>query len=81
MYFLVTAIITLIIVLILKFVLDINFKNIKKIAENDILDEKTKKYPSNKEICKWYLKKLNNENVQIEENESKQTCLHSFLSN
>ncbi|MBP3800844.1 MAG: hypothetical protein J6I85_02265 [Clostridia bacterium] len=81
MEFLIIIIIVVNLLLILKFIFDINLKEIKKIVEDKELDELTKKLPDNKEICKWYLKKLNNENVQIEENEGKQTCLYIWLTN
>ena len=46
--------------IILQIVYDINFKKIKEIAENNKkLDDEIKKYPSNIEICKSILKKLN----------------------
>ena len=53
--------------LTLRYIFDVNIKKLKEISKNEKLDELTKKYPENKEICKWYLRKLNNENVKIEE--------------
>ena len=81
MEYLIVAIIIAIIVIIIKKIFDINIKKIKKIAENKKLDELTKKYPENIEICKWYLKRLNNESVQIEENDSKESCLYIAVTN
>ena len=69
------------IIVLMKFLFDINLKNIKQICKNEKLDELTKKYPENIEICKWFLKKLNNENVIIEENTSKQSCLYIAITN
>ena len=70
MEFIVLLIILVIIYFILRFVFDFNMKKIKEIAENQELDELTKKYPENIEICKYYLEKLNNNNVKIEEDKN-----------
>ena len=45
--------------LTLRYIFDVNIKKLKEISKNEKLDELTKKYPENKEICKWYLRKLN----------------------
>lgn len=81
MEFLIIAIIIAIILIIVKFVFDVNFKNMKTVGENEKLDELTEKYPDNQEICKWYLKRLKNEDVEIEENESKESCLYIAVTN
>lgn len=81
MEFLIIIIVVLVLLLILKFIFDINLKKIKQLVEDEELDELTKKLPDNKEICKWYLKKLNNENIQIEENDGKQSCLYIWATN
>lgn len=81
MEFLVVTIVVLIGVIIIKFIFNINIKQIKKEVENKNLDELTKKYPKNIEICKWYLKRLNNENVEIEENENKESSLYIAVTN
>ena len=81
MEFLVVTIVVLIGVIITKFIFNINVKQIKKEVENSKLDELTKKYPDNVEMCKWYLKKLNNENVEIEENENRESSLYIAVTN
>ena len=84
MEFIIIAIIVAIFLLITKKIFEINYKNIKKIVENDTskkLDKLTKQYPENKEICKWYLKRLNNESVTIEENKGKENCLYIAIAN
>ena len=68
MEFLIIAIITLMLIIVLKYLFDYNMKKIKNIGKDDELDELARKYPNNIEICKDYLKKLNNEKVKIEEN-------------
>ena len=75
-------IITLIItIIIIRFVYRINIKNIKQIGEkNTRLDEIVKKYPSNIDICKSILKKLNNEKVKIQEDKKANNCLYIAVS-
>lgn len=81
MDFIILLIIVIIMYLILKFIFDINMKKLKKIAENKELDELTKKYPENIDICKYYLKKLNNEKVNVEEDKNSNTTLYLIMSN
>lgn len=81
MEFIVLLIIVIIIYFILRYVFDVNIKKIKEIAEDKELDELTQKYPDNIEICKYYLKKLNNENVKIEEDKNSNTTLYLVMSN
>lgn len=81
MEFIILLIILVIMYFILKYVFDVNIKKLKKIGEDKELDELTKKYPENIEICKTYLKKLNNENVKIEEDKNSNTTLYLVMSN
>ena len=81
MEFIVLLIILVIIYFILKIIFDANIKKIKEVGENKELDELTQKYPENIKICKEYLKKLNNENVKIEENKDSNTTLYLVMSN
>lgn len=78
--YLIIAIICIIFAIILKIILNINLKQAKKIGENARLDEATKKYPNNIEICKKYLEKLKNKNVNIKQTESKETSLYIAIS-
>ena len=81
MEFIVLLIIVVIIYFILRFIFDFNMKKIKKIGEDKELDKLTQKYPENIEICKDYLKKLNNENVEVEEDINSNTTLYLVMSN
>lgn len=81
MEFIVLLIMVVIIYFILGFVFEINIKKLKKIAEDKELDELTQKYPENIEICKDYLKKLNNESVNIEEDKNSNSTLYLIMSN
>ncbi len=59
----------------------INKKEIEQIALDEKLNKLTEKYPSNIEICREILKKLNNENVEIEENSESDTSLYIAITN
>lgn len=84
MEFIIVAIIVVLFLIIAKPIFGVSFKEIKQLAESEKskkLDELTKKYPENKEICKWYLEKINNESVEIEENQGKENCLYIAVTN
>ena len=81
MEFIILLIIVVIMYLILRFIFDFNMKKIKEIGEDKQLDELTQKYPENIEICKSYLKKLNNENVKIEEDKTSNSTLYLIINN
>lgn len=80
-YFIIIGVIGISILLI-KTIYKINKKDLKYIAENNQeLDKIVKKYPSNTEICKAILKKIQNEQVIIEEDNNVQNCLYIVISN
>ena len=81
MEFIVLLIIVIVMYLILRFIFDFNVKKIKELGEDKELDKLTQKYPENVEICKWYLKKLKNENVKIEEDKNSNATLYLVMSN
>mgnify|MGYP006927155575 FL=1 len=81
MEFIVLLIIVIVVYLILRFIFDFNVKKIKELGEDKELDKLTQKYPENVEICKWYLKKLKNENVKIEEDKNSNATLYLVMSN
>lgn len=76
MEFIITTIITVVITIILKLIFDYNMKVLKNIGKDEELDEIAKKYPSNIEMCKSYLKMLENEKVKIEENKDSEASLY-----
>jgi len=81
MELLVIIAILIITIIIIRIVYRINIKLIKQIGENSKeLDEIVKKYPSNIEICKSILKKLNNEKVKIQEDKEANNCLYIAVS-
>lgn len=81
MEFIIIIIFLIIMYLILNYIFDLNIKELKKIAENKELDEVTKKYPNNIEICRTYLKMLDNESVKIEEDKNSNATLYLVSSN
>lgn len=80
MEFVIIAIISLIVIVVLAYIFDYNRKELKHIGENDELDELAKVYPSNIEMCKEYLKKVRNEKVQIEENDGAESSLYIAIT-
>lgn len=81
MEYIIIVIICVILMLILKLVLDINLKKVKKIANNEELNNMTKNYPENMEIAKSILEKLGNNNVKVEENNDTKTSLYIVATN
>lgn len=82
MKLIIIAIIVVVLTIILGYIFEYNMKKIKRLADEDKdLDEISKKYPSNIELCKKYLKKLNNESVKIEEDTELKSSLYIAISN
>ena len=81
MEYIVIISIFIVVLIILYFILEVNIKKIKEIAENKRLNELTNKFPENLDICKSILKDLNNENVTIEEEKESKTSLYLVMSN
>ncbi len=81
MEFIIIGIISLILLVILKYIFGYNQKILKNIGKNDELDEIARKYPSNIDICKTYLKKLNNEKIEIEQNDNAENSLYIVATN
>ena len=81
MEYLILAIIILIIVIILKFIFEYKLKNLKELGKDEELDKLADKYPENIDMCKSYLKMLNNDSVEIEENKDSETSLYIAITN
>lgn len=81
MEFIVIGMVAIISSILLKYMFDYQMKELKKIGEDEELDELAKAYPSNIELCKEYLKSLNNEKVAIEENEETEASLYIAITN
>lgn len=78
---LIIIIISIISIIILNILMSSNIKKMKEIATNEKLNKLTEKYPSNIEICKELLEKVDNKNVKIEENVNSETTLYIAISN
>ena len=81
MEFIIVEIIIFIAIIILKYIFGYNVKQLKHLGENQNLDELAKKYPSNVDMCKDYLKRLKNENVKIEESKDMEASLYIAITN
>lgn len=67
---------------LLRMFLDVNFKEIKNIDINNSkkLEELTSKFPSDEQICRDMLKKMNNENVKIKIKPEYTNCLYTIFN-
>ena len=77
-------VISLITIFLIKIALNIHIKDVKKIKEigyDKKLNKIADNFPNNKEVCEKILKKLNNNNVKIEESNETKTSLYIVLSN
>ncbi len=81
MEFIIIVIIAIILSIVLGYLFDYNMNKIKHIADDKELDNLANRYPSNMEICRKYLKKLNNPNVKIEENKESEASLYIAITN
>ena len=79
----ITILILAIILLVLSQIYGINLRKFKQFAENEEekFNKEGNKYPSNIELCKIFLKKLNNYNVKIEEDKNAKTSMYIALTN
>lgn len=73
---LIIIIVAVVAIIIVNFMMKMNVKELEEIALNPEINEITKKYPQNVEICKFILKKLGNEITKIEEDTSSDTTLY-----
>ena len=74
-------IISIIAILVTHSMMKINVKEIEKIALDEKLNKIASKYPDNTQICKQILKKLQNENVKIEEDKNSSSTLYIAIQN
>lgn len=81
MEFVIVGCIALIAILVLKFMFQIHKKEWKQLTEDEERDALAKNYPGNIEMCQEYLKKLNKEDVKIEENKGAQASLYIAITN
>lgn len=73
---LIIIIVAAVAIIIVSAMMKMNVKELETIALDSKLNEITKKYPENSEICKSILKKLGNETTQIEEDITSEATLY-----
>ena len=73
---LIIIIVAVVAIIIVNSMMKINVKELEKIALDSELNEITKKYPQNTQICKSILKKLGNETTKIEEDATSEATLY-----
>ena len=81
MEFAIIVIFLVCVIVVLRILFGSSKKQMEAIAKNEELDEIAKKYPSNTEMCKEYLKMLQNETVIIEEDKTASNSLYIAISN
>lgn len=74
-------IISVISIIVIQIMMGINAKKLKKIALDENLNKIAEKYPSNEEICKTILKKINNTEIKIEESKNSDATIYLALQN
>lgn len=74
-------IISFLFIIVISVLMNTSVKKLEKIALDEELNKISEKYPSNIEICKTILKKLNNDNVKIEENETSDSTMYIAIKN
>ena len=82
MEYIIILIICIIAIFVLKFALDVKIKDINKVKEigyNKDLNDITNKLPGNEQVCKDILKKLNNENVEIDVSDDKNNKVSFYI--
>lgn len=81
MEFLIISIGLLFLLLVLWYIFQISIKRIKQIGNNERLDKIVNELPTNKEIARTMLKKLNNKDVKIKENENTKASFYLVATN
>lgn len=80
MEYAIILIISFIILIILKKVIGANIKQVKEIGNNKQIEEITCKFPNNKEICEYIIKKFK-KNVKIKEEIESKTSYYIAITN
>ena len=81
MSLIIIMILILIILIGLKFILQMDITTLKRIAKNKELDNLTNSFPSNIEICKKICTMIGNKTVKIEEDKESKTSLYLVVTN
>ena len=81
MEYVVYGVILILTILLLKLVFKINFKELKKLEENEELKKISDKFPENIDVAKEYLEMLDNKDVTVEEAHDTKTSLYIAITN
>ena len=83
MFEIAVILVCLIILILLKIFLNVNFKNIKnlEIRSSEQLEKISNKFPEDKKICEDILEKFNNNNVKIKIEPEYESCLYTVFNN
>lgn len=83
MEYIIIIFVLLSILLILANIYDFNLRKLRDLAllEEEKFNKLIDKYPNNIDVCKYVLKKIHNNNVKIEEDKNKKTCLYIAITN
>lgn len=81
MSLIIIMILILLILIGLKYVLQMDITTLKRIAKNKELDKLTNAFPSNIEICKKICAMIGNTTVKIEEDKESKTSLYLVITN
>lgn len=81
MEYIIIILMSIIFILLVKRIFGIKISTLKNYKEDEELIKLTDKFPSNIELTKEILGKLNNENVQVKENLDSETSLYIALTN
>ncbi len=80
MEFLIIAVISLVLIILLWTIFGVNVKQLKGMTNIQEFDDIAEKYPNNIDICKEYLKKLKNEKVKIQEDANSDATVYIAAS-
>lgn len=81
MEFVVILVIVIILMLTLKYIFEYKLKGLEERTKSEEMDNIVKKYPSNIEVCKEILDKLNNKEVEVVEDKEAKTSLYIIATN
>ena len=71
----------ILVIVVIKLIFNVNFKEAKKLEKNENLQKITDRFPDNTEIAKEMLEIIGNKSVKIEEQKNTKTSLYIALTN
>lgn len=76
MQYLILIAILIIVLVLLAIISSLNLKKIKELANNKVLDELVRRFPSNIQMCQYILNKIGNNHTKIKEEKESKTSLY-----